>query len=658
MKHHKLKEHLSIDIETYSSVDLTKAGVYAYADAPDFEILLFAYAFDDEPVEIIDVAAGEELPMRVYSALSNPTIIKTAYNANFERTCISKFYGLTMPASQWQCSSVHALELGLPPGLANVAEALGLEQRKDDRGKSLIKFFSMPYKVKESNQCAILPDNGRHMPSDAPEKWAVFKEYCKQDVEVERVIRKKLARFPVKDSEQSLWGYDQRINDRGVRVDTEFVDKAILYSGIYERDYITELKKLTGLENPKSVSQLKTWLEAETGRKITSLNKDAVKALLSADISLKARRVLFLRSRIAKTSVTKYEAMRRSMCQDGRIRGLLQFYGASRTGRWAGRIVQVQNLPQNHLQDLSLARDTVINTDFDTFEMLYGNVAGTLSELIRTALVPSEGRRFIVADFSAIEARVLSYLADENWRLEVFRTHGKIYEASAAQMFHVPVESIHKGDPLRQKGKIAELALGYGGSSAAMVNMGALDMGLDEAELKPIVDKWRAANPCITKFWTTVENAALNALDGYPTTIEHGISFAVEAGILFIGLPTGRRIAYAKPQIGTNKFGKPAITYMGVSTNNKWKRLETWGGKLTENIVQAFARDCLAETIVRLEDRGFEVNFHVHDEVILDVPYGVSNADEICEIMREPLSWAPGLPLDADGYECDFYLKS
>ena len=658
MKHHKLKGYLSIDIETFSSVDLTKAGVYAYADAPDFEILLFAYAFDDEPVDIIDVAAGEELPTRVYSALSNSTIIKTAYNANFERTCISKFYGLIMPASQWQCSAVHALELGLPPGLANVAAALGLEQRKDDRGKSLIKFFSMPYKVKESNQCAILPDNGRHMPSDAPEKWTVFKEYCKQDVEVERAIRKKLARFPVKDSEQSLWGYDQRINDRGVRVDTEFVDKAILYSGIYERDYITELKKLTGIENPKSVSQLKTWLEAETGREIASLNKDAVKELLSAEISLKAQRVLFLRSRIAKTSVTKYEAMRRSVCKDGRIRGLLQFYGASRTGRWAGRIVQVQNLPQNHLRDLSLARDTVINTDFDTFEMLYGNVAGTLSELIRTALVPSEGRRFIVADFSAIEARVLSYLADENWRLEVFKTHGKIYEASAAQMFHVPVESIHKGDPLRQKGKIAELALGYGGSSAAMVNMGALDMGLDEAELKPIVDKWRAANPSITKFWTTVENAALNALDGYPTTIEHGISFAVEAGILFIGLPTGRRIAYAKPQIGTNKFGKPAITYMGVSTNNKWKRLETWGGKLTENIVQAFARDCLAETIVRLEDRGFEVNFHVHDEVILDVPYGVSSADEICDIMREPLSWAPGLPLDADGYECDFYLKS
>ncbi len=650
-------EYLSIDIETYSSVDLTKSGVYAYADAPNFEILLFAYAFDDEPVEVIDVAAGEELPMRVYSALSDPTIIKTAYNANFERTCIGKFYDLIMPASQWQCSSVHALELGLPSGLANVAAALGLEQRKDERGKSLIKFFSVPYMIKNTNQCSILEDTGRHMPSDAPEKWAVFKEYCKRDVEVERAIRKKLVRFPMAEGELRLWEYDQRINDRGVRVDTEFVDKALLYSGIYERDCISELKKLTGLENPKSVSQLKQWLETETGRKIDSLNKESVNELLDGEISLKARRVLLLRSRIAKTSVTKYEAMKRSVCKDGRIRGLLQFYGASRTGRWAGRIVQVQNLPQNHLRDLNLARDTVTSADFDTFELLYGNVLETLSELIRTALIPSEGRRFIVADFSAIEARVLSYLADEKWRLDVFKTHGKIYEASAAQMFHVPVESIHKDDPLRQKGKIAELALGYGGSSAAMVNMGALKMGLDESELKPIVDKWRAANPRITRFWTTVENAALNALDGYPTTIEHGISFVVEAGVLFIGLPSGRRIAYIKPRIGTNKFGSPSLTYMGVSAGNKWTRLETWGGKLVENIVQAFSRDCLAEAIMRLERRGFEVNFHVHDEVILNVPAGVSDSDEVCNIMCEPLPWAPGLPLDADGYECDFYKK-
>lgn len=655
---------LSIDIETYSSVDLIKSGVYAYADAPDFEILLFAYAFDDEEVQITDLAQGETLPENVMSALTDEDVIKTAYNANFERTCISRYFNVKLPVSQWRCSSVQALELGLPSGLENVAEALGLPQQKDKRGKALIDYFSKPAKSKISGECngqmSLYEKSNliRHMPSDAPDKWQIFKEYCKQDVEVERAIKKKLSRFPIRDSEQRLWEHDQRINDRGVRVDIPFVEKAIEYNNIYSKICYDEAQQLTGLENPKSVPQLKKWLEAETGETIDSLDKDKIKELMSGDIPLKVKRVLFLRSMLAKTSVSKYEAMKRSVCSDGRIRGLLQFYGANRTGRWAGRIVQVQNLPQNHLRDLEYARDCVRNGDFDDFEMLFGNVPGTLSELIRTALVPSEGRRFIVSDFSAIEARVLSYLADEKWRLEVFRTHGKIYEASAAQMFHVPVESIHKGDPLRQKGKIAELALGYGGSVGAMVNMGALKMGLDEDELQPIVDRWRGSNTAITAFWKTVENAAFDAINGKPSKIKHGISFVKEAGILFVGLPSGRRIAYVKPQIGTNKFDRPAITYMGMNqTSNKWERLETWGGKLTENIVQAFARDCLAESIIRLEQRGFEVNFHVHDEVILDVPEGVSSAEEVSAIMCEPVAWAEGLPLNADGYECNFYMK-
>lgn len=655
---------LSIDIETYSSVDLIKSGVYAYADAPDFEILLFAYAFDDEEVQITDLAQGETLPENIMSALTDEDVIKTAYNANFERTCISRYFNMKLPVSQWRCSSVQALELGLPSGLANVAEALGLPQQKDKRGKALIDYFSKPAKAKISRECngqmSLYEKSNsiRHMPSDAPDKWQIFKDYCKQDVEVERAIKKKLSRFPIRDSEQRLWEHDQRINDRGVRVDIPFVEKAIEYNNIYSKICYDEAQQLTGLENPKSVPQLKKWLEAETGETIDSLDKDKIKELMSSDISLKVKRVLFLRSMLSKTSVSKYEAMKRSVCSDGRVRGLLQFYGANRTGRWAGRIVQVQNLPQNHLRDLEYARECVKSGDFDDFEMLFGNVPGTLSELIRTALIPSEGRRFIVSDFSAIEARVLSYLADEKWRLEVFRTHGKIYEASAAQMFHVPVESIHKGDPLRQKGKIAELALGYGGSVGAMVNMGALKMGLDEDELQPIVDRWRGSNTAITAFWKTVENAAFDAINGKPTKIKHGISFVKEAGILFVGLPSGRRIAYVKPQIGTNKFDRPAITYMGMNqTSNKWERLETWGGKLTENIVQAFARDCLAESIIRLEQRGFEVNFHVHDEVILDVPEGVSSAEEVSAIMCEPVAWAEGLPLNADDYECNFYMK-
>lgn len=645
---------LSIDIETYGSVDLTKSGVYAYANAPDFKILLFAYAFDDEEVKITDLAQGEALPKEVMDALTDGDVLKTAYNANFERTCIGKYFNIDLPINQWRCSAVQASELGLPLSLSAVAVALGLEEQKDKRGKALIDYFSKPCKPTKTNG-----GRTRNLPTHAPDKWEVFKEYCIQDVEVERAIKKKLAQFPICDSEQKLWTYDQRINDRGVRVDRNFVENAIKFNTEYSDRCYDEAQKITGLENPKSVVQLKAWLEEETGQKIDSLNKEKLKELIADEsISLKTKRVIYLRSMMAKTSVTKYEAMERSVCDDGRIRGLLQFYGANRTGRWAGRIVQVQNLPQNHLKDIDYARECVENGDFELFEMLYENVPQTLSELIRTALVPSEDRRFIVADFSAIEARVIAYLAGEMWRLEVFKTHGKIYEASASQMFHVPIESIHKGDPLRQKGKIAELALGYGGSVGAMVSMGALKMGIDEEELQGIVDKWRNSNPAITAFWRTVENAAIKAVEGYPSKIRHDISFYKQSNILFIGLPSGRKIAYVKPKIEVNRFGKKAVTYMGMNQTTKtWSRLETWGGKLVENIVQAFARDCLAESIIRLEDRGFKINFHVHDEVIVDVPKGVSSAEELAAIMCEPIEWAKGLPLNADGYECNFYMK-
>lgn len=644
---------LAIDIETYSSVDLVKSGVYAYSSAPDFEILLFAYAFDDEPVQIVDLASGDELPADIWKALCSDDIIKRAYNANFERTCIGRMFSLGLPVNQWRCSAVHAATLGLPRKLGDVAAALGLEQQKDTRGTALINYFSKPCKPTKANG-----GRTRNLPKHAPDKWEIFKEYCAQDVEVERTIRKKLERFPVKDSEQRLWEYDQRINDRGVRVDVDFAQSAIEIDQAFGQKCYDEAQQLTGLENPKSVMQLKGWLQAETGEEVKSLNKEVLQDLIKNAFSLKAKRVLYLRSMMAKTSTSKYEAMVRSVCPDGRIRGLLQFYGANRTGRWAGRMVQVQNLPQNHIRDLDYARQCVLDADFETIEMLYGNVPDTLSQLIRTAFIPSEGREFIVSDFSAIEARVIAYLAQEHWRLDVFRTHGKIYEASAAQMFHVPVESIHKGDPLRQKGKIAELALGYGGSVGALKSMGALNMGVAEEELQPLVDAWRNSNRAIVKFWHDVEWAALEALEGKPSKLHNGIQFQKESGILFIGLPSGRRLAYIQPEIQENKFGRPAITYMGLNqTKSTWERIETFGGKLVENIVQAFARDCLAESIIRLEDRGFEVNFHVHDEVILDVPRGQSTPEEISAIMCEPISWASGLPLSADGYRCDFYRK-
>lgn len=646
---------MSIDIETYSSEDLGKTGVYRYAEAPDFEILLFAYAFDDEDkVSQVDLACGEKLPHSVLEALTDPNIIKTAYNANFERICLSAYLGLKnfLPPEQWKCTAVAASELGLPQNLAGVAAAFGLSEQKDARGKALIHYFSKPCKPTKSNG-----ERTRNLPEHDLEKWKAYKEYNIQDVVVERAIKKKLSRFPIKDSEQRLWEIDQTILDRGVAVDETLTKNAILFQQTHKEKYTLRMQTLTHLDNVNSVTQLKQWVQKRTEAQIESLDKKAVKKLVQESKDDVLREVLNLRAELSKTSIAKYEAVARSVCQDKRVRGILQFYGANRTGRWAGRILQVQNLPQNHLADLALARELVCEGNYDLFEMLFP-VPQTLSELIRTMLIPSEGRRFIVSDFSAIEARVIAYLADESWRMNVFAEGGDIYCASASQMFKVPVVKHGINGHLRQKGKIAELALGYGGGVSALTSMGALDMGIPEEELQPLVNMWRASNPAITHFWKTVEKAAMDAIKGKPSVIQHGIGFICEAGILFVRLPSGRRIAYVKPEIGENRFGNASICYMGMDQTKKtWTKLETWGGKLVENIVQAVARDCLAESIIRLENKGYETVFHVHDEVVLDVPKGFGSVQEVETLMGESLSWAPGLILTASGYETDYYKK-
>lgn len=645
-------KELSIDIETYSSVDLITSGVYAYCNAPDFSILLFAYAFGGEEVCVVDIANDEPLPEAIKKALTEETIKKTAYNANFERVCIKTYFQMELPITQWQCSAVWAAELGLPQTLEATAAILGLEQQKDTRGKALIQYFCKPCKATKSNG-----GRTRNLPHHDKEKWDLFKQYCKQDVNVERAIKTKLSVFPLTERENKLWQTDQIINDRGVLTDVEMIKNAIKYNEVYQQKCKKKLQQLTGLENPNSVSQLKQWIFEKTGVYYESLNKEAVNEIVAGEIQQYVKEVLRLRSDMAKTSTKKYEAAFRSICKDNRIRGLLQFYGANRTGRWAGRIVQVQNLPQNHLKDLDLARNLVKEGDYELFEMVYGKTPHILSELIRTMLISGEGRRFIVSDFSAIEARVLSYLAQEQWRIEVFQTHGKIYEASAAQMFHVPVESITKGNPLRQKGKIAELALGYGGGIGALTSMGALKMGLLEEELPDLVEVWRNANRNIVKYWKTVEKAALNAIDEKPSKIHHGISFQKEKGILFIGLPSGRRIAYVQPRVEKNQYGSDCMTYMGMNSSKKWSRISTFGGKLVENIVQAVARDCLAESILKLEKKGYEINFHVHDEVVINAPMDKGSLKEVTDIMGEEIHWAKGLPLKAEGYETTFYKK-
>ena len=644
---------LSIDIETYSPLDLRQHGVYAYAAHPEFEILLFGYAFDDDPVQVIDLAQGEKLPQELQNALYDPQILKTAFNASFERTCLSAFLGSVTPPEQWSCTAVWARELGLPATLESVGIVLGLpeDKQKLKTGKALIRYFSIPCKPTKTNGMRT-----RNLPQHDPERWQLYKEYNAGDVVAERAIRKKLAHYPILPSEQTLWEHDQRINDRGVGVDLVFAEQAIRMDEVIKARLLDSARELTGLDNPKSTAQLKGWIEDTAGITVESLNKKSIAGVRADADHEDVDRMLDIRAGLAKTSTEKYKAMQRTACEDHRIRGLTQFYGASRTGRWAGRLVQMQNLPQNKMpdRDLDIARQLVRAGDLTTMELLFDDISGTLSQLIRTAFIPRKGHRFIVADFSAIEARVIAWLSGEQWRMDVFNTHGKIYEASAEQMFHLPPGSVKKGDPMRQKGKIAELALGYGGSVGALKSMGALEMGLVEDELKPLVNSWRAANPAITKFWWDTDAAARRTIQTKaPTTLPFDMGFFKKGPLLKLRLPNGRELSYVKPAIVDD-----SITYEGnIQSSGAWGRIESYGPKLVENIVQAVARDCLAEAICRLENNGFPVVFHVHDEVICEVPEGVSSAKELSAIMSEPIAWADGLPLRADAYECEYYRK-
>lgn len=650
----KNMKKLSIDIETFSDVDLIKCGVYHYADSTNFTILLFAYSIDDGEIHIIDLASGETLPEEIIGAIKSDTVIKTAFNAQFERVCLSKYLGLPegeyLNPQSWYCTAVQAAELSLPASLADVGAALGLERQKMTEGKDLIKYFCVPCKPTKSN-------GGRmsNMPKDAPEKWALFKEYCKRDVDVERQIAKKLEMYPISESEHRLYVLDQNINDRGVLVDLELARQAVKLNSIQTAVATEQAYTLTGLENPNSVAQLKAWL-IDNGVEIESLSKKAV-AALADETDGDIQEMLHLRLLMSKTSVKKYEAVMRSVCKDNRVRGMMRFCGASRTGRWSGQILQVQNLPQNHLPDLTLARDIVKDGDFEMLDMTFGNVPNVLSELIRTVLIPKPNHRFIVADFSAIEARVLSWLAGEQWRLDTFRNGGDIYCASASQMFCVPVEKHGVNGHLRQKGKISELACGYGGSVGALKNMGAVEMGVPEDELQGLINDWRNANPHIVKLWTEVGNAAMKAIKEKTVVSLGKLVFMYERGILFIRLPSGRRLSYIKPRIGTNRFGGDSITYMGVGASKKWERLETFGGKLVENIVQAIARDLLASAMMNVANAGYDIVFHVHDEIIAEAPDGQGSVDEMCMLMSINPDWADGIPLSADGYECEYYRK-
>lgn len=646
-----MKQILEMDIETYSDVDLIKCGVYAYADSPAFEVLLFAYSFDGEETKIIDLAQGEPLPAEVKSAIFDENIIKTAFNANFERICLSKYFGRRISPKSWHCSAVQAAMLALPRSLEDVGAVLGLEKQKMKEGKDLIRYFCVPCKPTKTNG-----GRTRNLPCHAPEKWELFKTYCKRDVDVEKAIRYKLRNFPIPESEMEVYRLDQEINDRGILVDKKLVEQAVAGDLLYKEVVTKRAYELTGLENPNSVAQIKGWL-SEKGLEIDSLSKQAVEELIQESDG-EVEELLKLRLLMAKTSVKKYEAIERSVCSDGRVHGLLQFYGANRTGRWAGRLVQVQNLPQNHIVDLELARNLVKQGRFEDVELLYDSTPKVLSELIRTAFIPKPGCRFLVADFSAIEARVLAWLSGEQWRLDVFSSHGKIYEASAAAMFHVPIEEIKKGSPLRQKGKIAELALGYGGSVGALTSMGALNMGLMEEELAPLVSSWRSANPHITQFWWDVDAAAIKAVLEKKQTRVGKISFEYKSGILFAALPSGRKLSYVKPRMALNKFDRNGLTYEGIAENGKWGRIETYGPKLVENIVQGTARDLLAEAMLRLKRYEFDIVMHCHDEAICEVPVGEYSVEEVCGIMAIQPAWAKDLPLRADGYECEYYQKA
>lgn len=654
-------EHLSIDIETKSSVDIGKAGLYRYAQSDDFKILLFAYRYGNEDVQIIDLAQGEKIPDKIVEDLRNPQIVKHAYNAAFEWYCLN-IAGYKTPLCQWKCTMIHGLYCGYTAGLDATGKAIGLPQdkRKLATGKALIRYFCVPCKPTKNN-------GGRtwNLPKHAPEKWELFKEYCKQDVVTESAILRRLDAFPVPEEEETLWQMDIRMNAFGVKVDTALISGALQINDHSTELLENEARKITGLQNPNSSVQLLDWIH-NNGVKMDNLQKATVMEKLSDDLPDDVRRALEIRQQLGKTSIKKYVAMDTAKGKDDRVRGLTQYYGANRTGRWAGRLVQMQNLPRNYIKTLDYARKLVKDRNYGGIKLLYGNVPDTLSQLIRTAFIPSEGNKFVVADFSAIEARVIAWLAGETWVNDVFATHGKIYEATASQMFHVPIEKIAKGNPeytLRQKGKVATLALGYQGGANALIAMGALNMGLSEEELPDIVQRWRNANPRIRDLWYAVEEAALLVMQTAQPQAIYNLIFNLESDIVYgqnfltVQLPSGRKLYYPRPFLKENQFGKLAIHYYTVGQQTrKWEVTSTYGGKMTENIVQAIARDCLAETLRRIDAKGLQVVFHVHDEVIIDAPMETT-VDEICDLMAEPIPWAPGLILKGAGFESNYYMK-
>lgn len=660
--------HLSIDLETYSDVNLKKAGLYRYVQSPAFEILLFAYSFDGAPTQVIDMAQGEEIPMEVIHALTDPQCLKHAYNAAFEWYCLSKYMGAQLPPAQWRDTMLHGLYAGYTAGLDATGRALGIpeDKQKLTTGKALIRYFCVPCKPTKANG-----GRTRNYPHHDPEKWELFKTYNGQDVVAEMEIERRLSVFPVPDFVQKQWETDLLINARGVAVDMDFCEGALELGETIRAQLTDEAVQLSGLQNPNSVKQLARWLSAETGDDITTLRKETIKELLGRDNADHVQRMLEIRQELGKTSTKKYDAIEAAVCDDGRVRGLLQFYGANRTGRWAGRLVQVQNLPRTYTEPLEFARELVKGRKLDALRTVYGSPNDTLSQLIRTAFVAAPGNILIDADFSAIEARVISWLADEEWRLEVFRTHGKIYEASASQMFGVPLERIKKGNPeysLRQRGKVAELALGYQGGVPAMRQMdtGKLLADLPDEEIKDIVDKWRNTNPKIRNLWYSFNDAAIRVIQSGGSLRVRCCTFARECDCIrgttcmTISLPSGRKLYYVEPSVGENRWGGPSITYMGVNDKNKWGRIETYGGKLVENVVQAIARDCLAQAIEHLEAAGLPVVFHIHDEVVIDTAAFDTNdamLDKVVKIMSTPIPWAEGLPLGADGWVGAFFKK-
>ena len=662
-------KHLSIDLETYSSVPIGKSGMYKYVQSLDFEILLMAYSVDNAPVQIIDLAQGEKIPEWLHEAIESPEYIKHAYNAAFEWYCLSKYFrgGGLLPVNQWRDTMLHGLYCGFTAGLDATGKALGLpeDKRKLATGKALIRYFCIP--------CAPTKVNGgrtRNYPKHDPDKWNLFKEYCVGDVVTEMEIERKLSNFPVSDDVQKQWETDLRINSRGVAVDMDLVHGALNIANSSRDKLMNEAIKITGLENPNSVSQLSSWLETETDEKIYDLRKDTVAQMLKQRlVTGAAERILQIRQELGKTSTKKYDAIETAVCDDQRVRGLLQFYGANRTGRWAGRLVQVQNLARTYIdvKQLPLAREIVKHCEGDKLNVLFGSVMNTLSQLIRTSFIAAEGKTLVDADFSSIEARVIAWLAQEEWVLDVFRTHGKIYEATASQMFGVPIDKIKKGNPeyaLRQRGKVATLALGYQGGVGALIAMGALDMGIPEEDLQDIVSRWRQANRRIVELWYKVEGAAVSVIQTGQQTGVNGLIFTREFDLendldfLTIRLPSGRKLYYAHPEIDQNQWGRPIILYQGVNqTTKQWTTLETYGGKLVENLVQAIARDCLAVAIESLEKAGYPIVFHVHDEVVIECPRDKADLDRVVEIMTTPIDWAQGLPVNADGWVGDFFRK-